>query len=146
MRENEPDNNSHALASQPHNRYITSLTSSVQVRLLVTSLLHGSTRLGLPRRRVQPELHKDDHVLDDGAQRAEQPRQRGEDVLLLLRVGDQAGAVGEVARQRQEEEQQGQALARLLAVVLDDLRDPSTATRDMSAGGLSAEQRQFKRF
>lgn len=82
------------------------------------------------------ELREDNDVLDDGAERAEQPWERAEKVILLLGVGDETGAIGGVASQGKQEEEQGEPLARLFAPVLDDLRD-SSPERKKSASWLA---------
>lgn len=76
---------------------------------------------------VKMELDEDDGVLDDRSQGAQEPRQSPQEVALLLRVHDEACAIGKVAGQGQQEEKQGEALARLFAVVLQDLGDAGTA-------------------
>lgn len=81
---------------------------------LISSPGHSSTAHALGRGNVlggavlgvDSELHKDDAVLDDGAQRAEEPGEGGEEVLGLLGVGEEAEAVGHVAGEREEEEEQ----------------------------------------
>jgi hypothetical protein len=77
--------------------------------------------------RVHMELHKDNRIFEHGAQRAHEPRDRPDKVVLILGVGDQAGAVRDIARQGEQEEEEGEAFARLLAVVLDDLGNASAA-------------------
>lgn len=64
--------------------------------------------LGLLLGRVQLELDEDEHVLGDGAQGPEKPGESLEEVRPALGVGDQTRAVGEVAGQREEEEEQGE--------------------------------------
>lgn len=46
---------------------------------------------------VNSELDEDDEILSNGAQRAKQPRERVQQVLLVLRVSYQADAVSEVS-------------------------------------------------
>jgi len=77
---------------------------------------------------VQMELDEDNSVFYNGSKRAQEPRQRPQEVVLVLRVRHQACAVGKVPGQGQEEEEQGEALTRFFAVVLDNLGDTSTAT------------------
>lgn len=83
----------------------------------------GGTRPG----RVQMELHKDNRIFEHGAQRAHEPRHRPDEVVLILGVGDQAGAVRDISRQGEQEEEEREAFARLLAVVLNDLGDAGAA-------------------
>ena len=75
-------------------------------------------------------MDEDDDVLDDGAQRADEPREVRQEVLALERMEEDAGAVGRVAEQREDEEQQRQTLARALLLVLDDLRNARTEVAD----------------
>ena len=60
-------------------------------------------------------MEEDYEVLDDSAERAEQPGQGAQEVVLVLRVDEEAEAVGRVARQREQEEEQGQACGSQLA-------------------------------
>ena len=69
------------------------------------------------------ELHKDDRVLDHGAQAPDQPRQIGQEVLFLRGVEQDSRAVRRVTQQTQHEEEQTETLATLLPLVLDDLRN-----------------------
>lgn len=62
--------------------------------------------LGLAAPRVEVELHKDDAVLGDGAEGPEKPGERVEEVVLILLEGEQAGTVGEVSGEGEEEEEQ----------------------------------------
>lgn len=59
--------------------------------------------------RIESELNENCRVLNHGAKRAQKPRQRVEQVLLVLGVRDKADAVGEVSGQREEEEQKREA-------------------------------------
>jgi len=85
-------------------------------------------------------LDEDGYVFDHGAEGADQPGEVGEYVLLLLRVEDDLADVSRrdfqqsvdvtypcticsIAQKTQHEEQQRQALARLLSLVLNDLRN-----------------------
>jgi hypothetical protein len=86
-----------------------------------------AVRLGVRLGRIDFELIKDDAILDDGAQRAEKPRDGFDKIAGLQRVAEDTQTVCQVARERQQEEEQSQALAGLLAVVLDNLRDASTS-------------------
>lgn len=88
--------------------------------------LHGSTATVVA---VDAKLHEDDGVLGHGAQRADQPGQVGEEVLPLERVEQDSGAVGEVAQQGEHEEEDGEALARFVAVVFDDLGNTGSASQ-----------------
>lgn len=73
--------------------------------------------------RVQSELEKDDAVLDNGSQGSQKPGERLQQVVLVLRIGDEARAVRQVAGHREHEEKKRKTFTRLLSVVLDDLRD-----------------------
>jgi len=68
-------------------------------------VLDTPANLHLLGRRVYPELDKDDTVLNHGAERTEQPRECPNKVVAFLRVDHDTGAIGEVARQGQQEEQ-----------------------------------------
>lgn len=59
--------------------------------------------------RVQVKLDKDDGIFENRAQRPNQPGDRVEQVLLVLRVCDEADAICKVASERQEEEEDGEA-------------------------------------
>lgn len=76
-------------------------------------------------RRVESKLDKNDKVFQHSTKRAKKPREGSDNIVLLLRVGNHACSIGQVAREREQEEQQSEALARLFTVVLDDLRNPS---------------------
>lgn len=75
---------------------------------------------------VQLKLNKNRHILNHGADRSQQPRNGVEQVLLILRKGDQTDAICSISYQRQQEEEERQTLARLFAVVLDNLGDSRT--------------------
>lgn len=53
---------------------------------------------------IEPELDKDDAVLDDGADGAEEEGEGVEEVFLLLGVGEEADSVRQVAGEREHEE------------------------------------------
>lgn len=82
-------------------------------------------RLWLALRRVESELGKDDQVFQYGTKRAQKPRKGSDNIVSFLRVGDNACSICEVAREREQKKQQGKTFARLLTVILDDLRDSS---------------------
>lgn len=75
---------------------------------------------------VQLKLDENRHILDHGAHRSQQPRNGVQQVFLILRKGNQADAICAVSYQRQQEEEKRQTLARLFAVVLDNLGDSRT--------------------
>ena len=79
---------------------------------------------------IQPELHKNDAVLDDGPQGSQQPGEGLEQVLSVLRESHHAEPVHHVSRDAQQEEEKGESLARLLTPVLDDLRDAGAEVAD----------------
>lgn len=56
--------------------------------------------------RVDVKLRKYRGILHHGTQAADQPRQIRREVLLLSRMTQDAGSIGSVAHQRQDEEQQ----------------------------------------
>ena len=90
-------------------------------------------------RRIQAELEEDDEILNDRAERAQEPGQRVEEVFSVLGVGNQAGAVSEVARQRQQEEEQCEAYTRVLLVTasINGYCDQLTYLRTTSRGSSS---------
>ena len=90
---------------------------------------------------IHVELDEDDGVLGDGAQGTNQPGKVRQEVLLLGGVeqnlekvseGSREGilyartytrAIGNVTHDGEEKEEEGKTVARLFAIVLDDLRD-----------------------
>lgn len=76
-----------------------------------------STGLDDALRRIQTELEENDQVLDDCAERTQKPGKRVEEILAVLGVCNKAGAVGEVASQRQQEEQESEAYTRKMLVL-----------------------------
>lgn len=89
-------------------------------RLHVCLCFEGRRRLAVTK---DTELDEDDNIFNDGAQGTDQPWKVCKEVFPLQRVEQDAGAVGGIAQERQDEEQQRQALARALFLVLDDLRN-----------------------
>lgn len=75
---------------------------------------------------VQLELYENGHILNHGADRSQQPRNGVQQVLLILRKRNQADTIRAVSYQREQEEEKRKALARLFAVVLDNLGDSRT--------------------
>lgn len=75
-------------------------------------------------------MHKDDGILDHGAQRPNQPGQVGEEVLALGGVKEDTGAIRRIPEQTEHEEEQAEPLAGALALVFDDLRDARTEVAD----------------
>lgn len=59
--------------------------------------------------RVQLELNEDYRILHDRPKGPQQPWQGLEEIRAVLRVRKEAGAVGQITSQRQEEEKQGEA-------------------------------------
>lgn len=83
------------------------------------SLVHplcSITGLGLSGRVVDSELVKDDAVLHNRAQRAQQPGQRLDYIVGVLRVAEDAQAVCQVASERQEEEEKSESCAVMISL------------------------------
>ncbi len=54
------------------------------------------------------KLYKDDRVFENRAQRPNQPRDRVEKILLVLRVCHETNAICQVTSEGQEEEENGE--------------------------------------
>lgn len=72
-----------------------------------------AVRLCLRLGRVQLELHENDRILYDRSEGPQQPWQCLHEVGSVLGVREEAGAVSQIACQRQEEEQQSKTWAKL---------------------------------
>ena len=59
--------------------------------------------------RIQSELDKNNAVLDNGAKGAQEPRESSQQSLLILRIGHEADAVGEIAREGQHKKKKGKS-------------------------------------
>lgn len=91
--------------------------------MTVSWLVLGALDRGIALVGIDAELIENDKILHNSAKRAKKPRNGLDNVPRLLRVAENAKAIGEVSCQRQHEEEQGETFAGLLPVVLDDLRN-----------------------
>ncbi len=83
------------------NNFPNSQTSNNDRLLLLLPILTPT-----PILRVNAKLHKDDHVLHHRPETADQPRCVRPQVVSLEGVGYDAGAVGEVAGEGEDEEEE----------------------------------------
>lgn len=74
-------------------------------RRCITVLDHGIGH-GLGSLGIQLELDEDDSIFDDRAKRSQEPWEGLKKIGAFLGVGKEAGAVGKVAGQGQEEEEE----------------------------------------
>lgn len=95
-------------------------TSSASFHRLSSSLRSHSLRRPIS---VHPELHKNQPILHHRPQTPNQPRQIRHHILPIQRMEQYPRSIRDISHQAQHKEQEREAFAGFVAVVLDDLRN-----------------------